>query len=137
MTFSQNVKGPGAGPLAFLFMIKDLPSIETSVAFWASVATLFSASGAWFTFLVFALKAANDTKEGVLNLIQGIEAEIALAEQWALGEVGYPQSKTKEELRQEYSGMEQPKQASLYFRDTYSKPRHKFPLHAPSTAECG
>lgn len=114
-------------------MIKDLPSIETSVAFWASVATLFSASGAWFTFLVFALKAANDTKEGVLNLIQGIEAEIALAEQWALGEVGYPQSKTKEELRLEYPEWSNPsKQVYTFGTPTLSRVTSSpYMLHLP------
>ena len=83
-------------------MIKDLPSIETSVAFWASVATLFTASGAWFTFLGAAFKSAEDTNNAVLNLIQGIATEIALAKQWALGDVGYPQSKTKDDLRKQY-----------------------------------
>jgi hypothetical protein len=30
---------------------KQLPDILTSAGFWASIATLWSASGAWFTFV--------------------------------------------------------------------------------------
>ena len=81
-------------------MIKQLPDIITSAGFWASIATLWSASGAWFTFVGAITSSRQQTYEGVLNLILGIEAELALVEEWASGkegEVGYLKSESGKE----------------------------------------
>jgi hypothetical protein len=74
---------------------KQLPDILTSAGFWASIATLWSASGAWFTFVGAVRSSRQQTYEGVRNLILGIEVELALVEQWASGkegEIGYLKS---------------------------------------------
>ncbi|MFZ3363729.1 MAG: hypothetical protein WA153_09825, partial [Candidatus Acidiferrales bacterium] len=57
-------------------------------SFWASIATLWGAAGAWFTFVLAAVASRRQTREGVLNLIAGIEAELGLIENWARGKEG-------------------------------------------------
>jgi hypothetical protein len=85
--------------------MKQLPDILTSAGFWASIATLWGAAGAWGAFVWESHVSREQTKEGVLNLLEGIKAELDLIEGWAsgkAGEVGYPRSKTRQQLRAEY-----------------------------------
>jgi len=80
------------------------PDILTSAGFWAAIATLWSAAGAWFTFFGTVIASRRQTREGVMNLIAGIEAEFQLVKEWASGnegESGYLQSKTLEQLTKE------------------------------------
>lgn len=67
-----------------------LPDIPTSVSFWAGIATLGSAAGAWFTFVATAYKARRDTYEGICNLLAGIRAELDFIKEWASGKEGEP-----------------------------------------------
>lgn len=68
--------------------MKPLPDVVTSASFWAAIATLWGAAGAWFTFVLTAKSSRKQTYEGVINLIAGIEAELALVENWASGKEG-------------------------------------------------
>ncbi|HUN61502.1 MAG TPA: hypothetical protein VMU53_05920 [Candidatus Sulfotelmatobacter sp.] len=65
-----------------------LPDIPTSVAFWAGVATLLSAAGAWFTFAATVLGSRRETYQGIRNLLVGLNAELDLISQWASGGEG-------------------------------------------------
>ena len=65
--------------------MKRLPDILTSATFWASIATMWAASGAWFTYVAVAVASRQQTYEGILNLIEGLEAELALVSEWAAG----------------------------------------------------
>jgi hypothetical protein len=65
-----------------------LPDIPTSVAFWAGIATLLSAAGAWFTFAATALASRRETYRGIKNLLIGLSAELDLISQWASGGEG-------------------------------------------------
>jgi hypothetical protein len=68
--------------------MKQLPDILTSAEFWASIGTLLSAAGAWFTFVGAARASRRQRYEGVLNLLAGIETELQLVEAWASGKEG-------------------------------------------------
>ena len=68
--------------------MKQLPDILTSTTFWASIGTLGAASGAWFTYVAAALASRQQTFEGILSLIEGLEAELELVSQWAQGQEG-------------------------------------------------
>jgi hypothetical protein len=68
--------------------MKQLPDIATSAAFWASIGTLWSAAGAWFTYVGAAKASRRQTHEGVLNLLAGIETELELVGAWASGKEG-------------------------------------------------
>jgi hypothetical protein len=86
-------------------MLKQVPDIATSAGFWSSIATLWSASGAWFTFVSAVKSSRQQTYEGVVNLVAGIEAELSLVEGWAAGQegaVGYLQ-KSDADLAKEHS----------------------------------
>lgn len=72
----------------YAHFMKPLPDIITSASFWAAIATLWGAAGAWFTFLLTTKASRKQTYEGVLNLIAGIEAELDLVESWARGKEG-------------------------------------------------
>jgi hypothetical protein len=67
-----------------------LPDIPTSVAFWAGIATLGSAAGAWFTFVATAYASRWDTYEGIRNLLVGLKVELDFIKQWASGNEGDP-----------------------------------------------
>lgn len=78
-----------------------LPDISTSVAFWAGIATLWTAAGAWFTFKATALKTRQDTYEGIRNLLVGLTVELDFIKQWASGgegDLGYVLSSDPKEL---------------------------------------
>jgi hypothetical protein len=68
----------------------SLPDIPTSVSFWAGIATMGSAAGAWFTFVATAYKARRDTYEGIRNLLTGIRVELDFIKEWASGKEGDP-----------------------------------------------
>lgn len=76
-----------------------LPDIPTSIAFWAGVATLLSAAGAWFTFAATALSSRRETYQGILNLLVGLNAELELISQWASGDEGDPGYVLPDDLR--------------------------------------
>jgi hypothetical protein len=67
-----------------------LPDIPTSVAFWAGIATLGSAAGAWFTFVATAYTSRRDTYEGIRNLLVGLKVELDFITKWASGDEGDP-----------------------------------------------
>jgi hypothetical protein len=102
--------------------MKPLPEIVTSASFWAAIATLWGAAGAWFTFVLSAKAAREQTHEGVLNLIAGIEAELSLVESWASGkegESGYLKCNDKKEL-------------ALKHPDWFSPSRHTYKFDSPT-----
>jgi hypothetical protein len=68
--------------------MKQLPDIVTSASFWASIATMWAAAGAWFTYVAATLTSRQQTHDGILSLIEGLEAEMELVSQWASGEEG-------------------------------------------------
>ena len=68
--------------------MKQLPDIVTSASFWASIATMWAASGAWFTYVAAVITSRQQTYEAILNLIEGLEAELALVSEWAAGDEG-------------------------------------------------
>jgi hypothetical protein len=68
--------------------MKPLPDIATSAGFWAAIGTLWSVSGAWFTFVDAARASRKRTHEGILNLLTGIETELELVSAWASGNEG-------------------------------------------------
>lgn len=65
--------------------MKQLPDILTSATFWASIGTLWAAAGAWFTYVAASLDSRRKTYDGVSNLVEGLEAELALVSEWAAG----------------------------------------------------
>lgn len=65
--------------------MKQLPDILSSATFWASIATMWAASGAWFIYVAAALASRQQTYEGILSLIEGLEAEFELLSDWASG----------------------------------------------------
>jgi hypothetical protein len=68
--------------------MKQLPEILTSTTFWGYIATLWAASGAWFTYVAAVIASRQKTYEGIQNVIQGLEAEFVLLSDWASGEEG-------------------------------------------------
>jgi hypothetical protein len=68
--------------------MKQLPDILTSTTFWASIATLGAASGAWFAYVAAELTSRQRDYEGILSLIEGLEAELELVSEWACGDEG-------------------------------------------------
>ncbi len=84
--------------------MKQLPDVLTSVAFWAAVGTLWSAAGAWFTYVAATSSSRRQDYDGISNLISGIEAELDLVSEWAHGDEGdqgFLASKTRLELVKE------------------------------------
>jgi hypothetical protein len=65
--------------------MKQLPDILTSATFWASVGTLWAASGAWFIYVAAAVDSRQKTYEGILSLIAGLEVELELVSEWTGG----------------------------------------------------
>jgi len=97
--------------------VKQLPDILTSATFWAQIATMCAASGAWFTYVAAAFASRQQTYEGILNLIKGLEAELALVSQWAAGDEGNQGyvSKTRDQLTQEHPDWFNPNRAVFKF----------------------
>lgn len=84
--------------------MKHLPDILTSATFWASIATMWAAAGAWFTYVAAAISSRQQAYEAILSLIEGLDAEFTLISDWASGEEGAKGylSKTRAELVQEH-----------------------------------
>ncbi len=86
--------------------MKHLPDILTSATFWASIATMWAASGAWFIYVAAAMASKQQTYEGILSLIEGLTAEFEVVlSEWASGgegEIGYPQAKGQQQLIDEH-----------------------------------
>lgn len=97
--------------------MKQLPDILTSTTFWASIATLGAASGAWFTYVAAELASRQRTYEGIRSLIEGLEEELDLVSQWASGDEGnqgYLQ-KSPAQLGQEHPDWFNPSRAIFKF----------------------
>jgi hypothetical protein len=97
--------------------VKQLPDILASAAFWASIATMWAASGAWFTYVAADVNSRQQTYAGILNLIEGLEAELALVSEWAAGgegNQGYV-SKTRAQLVTEHTDWFNPSRAVFRF----------------------
>ncbi len=97
--------------------MKQLPDILTSATFWASIATMWAASGAWLTYVAAAVASRQQTYEGILNLIEGLEAELALVSEWAAGDEGNHGylSKTRAQLTREHTDWFNPSRAVFKF----------------------
>lgn len=97
--------------------MKQLPDILTSATFWASIATMWAASGAWFTYVAAAVASRQQIYEGILNLIEGLEAELALVSEWAAGDEGNQGylTKTRAQLAQEHTDWFNPSRAVFKF----------------------
>lgn len=95
--------------------MKQLPDIVTSATFWAAVGTLWSAAGAWFTYVAAAVNSRQETYEGISNLIAGLEAELNLVKEWADGGEG---KKTKVQLVKDHP-------------DWFNPSRRIFPFSTP------
>jgi hypothetical protein len=97
--------------------MKQLPDILTSATFWASIATMWAASGAWFIYVGAAVASRQQTYEGILSLIEGLEAELALVSDWAAGDEqspGYLQ-KTRVQLSLEHTDWFNPSRSVFKF----------------------
>ncbi|MGI9100966.1 MAG: hypothetical protein ACR2IF_00850 [Terriglobales bacterium] len=80
--------------------MKRLPDVLTSVQYWASIAAILAAPGAWFTYYRARTESQAQTHDRVLNWISGIEAELDLLSLWARapqGDCGYLASIPKEQ----------------------------------------
>jgi hypothetical protein len=97
--------------------VKQLPDIATSASFWASIATLWAASIAWFTYVGVALDSRQKTYDGILSLIEGLEAELDLVSQWAAGDDGNQGyvSKTRSQLTKGHPDWFNPSRAVFKF----------------------
>jgi hypothetical protein len=92
--------------------------IGDSASFWASIATLWGASGAWFTYREAEKATRNQEDATVRNLLIGMKKELEFIRSWASGEegnVGYLESKTEEELAAEYRSWYDPRRLIFGF----------------------
>jgi hypothetical protein len=99
-------------------MWKQLPDILTSATFWASIATMWAASGAWFTYVAAVIASRQQTYEGILSLIEGLEAELSLVSEWAAGNEGNQGyvSKTRSQLAAEHPEWFNPSKSVFTFQ---------------------
>lgn len=102
--------------------VMTLPDIPTSVSFWAGIATLLSAAGAWFTFVATAYNSRRETYKGIQNLLVGLKAELDLIKQWASGGEGDPGYVLPEDLRE----------LTKEQRDWFNPSRYIFTLETPT-----
>jgi hypothetical protein len=56
--------------------------------FLASIATMWAAVGRVVTYVAAAVASRQQTYEGILSLIEGLEAELTLVSEWAAGDEG-------------------------------------------------
>lgn len=88
-----------------MIILKHLPDLNISSSFWASIATMWAASGAWFTFFFTVKTAKEQNHDSTVSLLSGLEAEMELISGWASGaegEQGYSQNITTEKLIQDH-----------------------------------
>jgi hypothetical protein len=78
---------------------------------------MWAASGAWFTYVAAAAESRQQTYEGILSLIEGLEAEMALVSEWAAGDEGNQgyRSKTRAQLQIEHPDWFNPSRAVFKF----------------------
>jgi hypothetical protein len=98
--------------------MKQLPDILTSTTFWASIATLGAASGAWFTYVAAERTLRKRYYEGVMSLIEGLQAELELVSEWAAGGEGNQGylSKTRAQLAAEHPEWFNPSKSVFTFQ---------------------
>jgi hypothetical protein len=110
-------KAPYDYRLCKITAMKQLPDILTSAIFWAQIATMWAASGAWFTYVAAAVASRQQTYEGIINVVEGLEAELELVSQWASGEEGSQGyvSKTRAQLTTEHPDWFNPSRAVFTF----------------------
>ncbi len=78
---------------------------------------MWASSGAWFTYVAAAVASKQQTYDGIVNLIEGLEAELELVSQWASGgdgNQGYLR-KTRAELTLEHPDWFNPSRAVFKF----------------------
>jgi hypothetical protein len=100
----------------------SLPDISTSATFWACIATLWSAAGAWFTFVATVRNSRKETYDGIQNLLAGLRAELDLLKEWArggTGDAGYVLPTDLQQLTKEQ-------------RDWFNPSRQVFSLETPT-----
>jgi hypothetical protein len=107
--------------LMTLSRFQHLPDIGTSAAFWASIATIWSASGAWFTFVAASLSNRQQTFEGICNLLDGMVEELELVRDWASGREG----------SQGYLASKPRMQWASERQDWFNPTRHIFTVNTP------
>jgi hypothetical protein len=115
--------------------MKQLPDILTSATFWAALATLWAASGAWFTYVASEVASRKKKYDGILSLIKGLEAELALVSEWASGEEGaqgYP-VRTRLQLVKEHPDWFNP--SRMVFK--FSTPRLNDVTNSPYVGSLG
>ena len=73
--------------------------------------------GPWFTYVAAAVASRQQTYEGILNLIEGLEAELALVSEWASGDEGNKGylKKTQAQLIHEHADWFNPSRAVFKF----------------------
>jgi hypothetical protein len=78
---------------------------------------MWAASGAWFTYVAAAVTSRQQTYEGIMNTIEGLEAELELVSQWASGEEGSQGyvSKSRAQLTVEHTDWFNPSRAVFTF----------------------
>jgi len=78
-------------------------TLSESAAFWASIATLWGAAAAWFTYFGTVWRNRKDRDAGVRTLLSGLNAELEVVNDWAGGNgSGYPSE--MEDVRKEQPG---------------------------------
>jgi hypothetical protein len=63
-------------------------TIPESAGFWASIATLWGAAGAWVTYYGIVSGSRNDRDAGLRALLSGLKAELTIVSDWASGGEG-------------------------------------------------
>jgi|SRR5437762_3742389 len=78
-------------------------TLSESAAFWASIATLWGAAAAWFTYFGTVWRSRKDRDSALRTLLSGLNAELAVVNDWAGGSgSGYPNQ--MENIQQEQPG---------------------------------
>jgi hypothetical protein len=78
-------------------------TLSDSAAFWASLATLWGAAAAWFTYFGTVWQNRKDRDGALRTLLSGLNAELAVVNDWAGGSgSGYPNQ--MENIQQQQPG---------------------------------
>lgn len=115
--------------------MKQLPDVLTSANFWASVATMWAAAGAWGTYAALEKATRKKKYEAITSLVEGLEAELALVSAWASGDEGsegYP-TKTRLQLIKEHPDWFNP--SRMVFK--FSTPRLNDVTNSPHVGSLG
>jgi hypothetical protein len=66
-------------------------TLTDTAVFWASIATLWGAAAAWFTYLGTVWRNRSERDAALRALLSGLNAELKVVNDWAGGDgVGYP-----------------------------------------------